>query len=444
MSGPDVVKLQKTINGIFCASAVPESGDYDDATRDKVAELQKKLGVGKSSGEADSVTLQAFAVALEPKYLVEFPKVEAYLTAKELADIKQYTRTTTVKALQSMLTMAKQFKIIWEAHSDARDKNWFWSNIVDVVSGADFPDPSLARDVEAAAKDIETDARSGKLTSTRFDVLSQKIRDAYAKLDKYRDETFDGAEDFANKMETTATACAEIVDVLMAVETAGLSPGGQALGAGVSGSYKAAIGEVIKASKTPNYSVSGGVGRTIASGVINAGIKYVLKGKEGEVFLKKLEAEAIKAGGTDWLTNFIPKALIGGGQQMVEDGLKGLPGLSDPTKKFTIDDLVDAAVTSFVKGAFLKPLGEVAKKYGDSAGKMFKPADFLLPKNAKLDKSGEQLIKKTIEKVGGKAVESVLSKMAVGTKPDKFEKDVRSEILEDKEVKKAIEDATGK
>ena len=34
--------------------------------------------------------------------------------------------------------------------------------------------------------------------------------------------------------------------------------------------------------------------------------------------------------------------------------------------------------------------------------------------------------------------------MAVGTKPDKFEKDVRSEILEDKEVKKAIEDATGK
>src|SRR3954449_4513902 len=93
MSGRDVVKLQKTINEIFRASAVPESGDYDDATRDKVAELQKKLGVGKSSGEADSDTLKAFAVALEPKYLVELPKVDAYLTAKELTDLKEFTRT---------------------------------------------------------------------------------------------------------------------------------------------------------------------------------------------------------------------------------------------------------------------------------------------------------------------------------------------------------------
>jgi hypothetical protein len=129
---------------------------------------------------------------------------------------------------------------------------------------------------------------------------------------------------------------------------------------------------------------------------------------------------------------------------MIEDGLKGLPGLTDPSKKLTFEDLVNAAVTSFVKGAFIKPLGEYAKSYGDSASKMFKPEHFKVPKGTTFTKEGEQFLKKTLEKVGGKIVDEVLSRMVPGTKPEKFEKDVREGILGDPEVKKAVEQAVKK
>jgi peptidoglycan hydrolase-like protein with peptidoglycan-binding domain len=263
-SGPNVKKLQQTINEIYGASMVDESGDYDDATRDKVADLQKKLNIGRSSGEADPVTLRAFAVALEPKYLVELPKVTAYLTAKELADLQQVTRTVALEALKGVLSLAQKYKVIWQAHSDARGNNAFWSEVIDVVTKASFPDAQTVRKVEAAAKAIESGAKSGTLTDAAFETQSGVIRDAYAELDKYRDETFEGSDKFVDYMEKTASACGEIVDILMTVQTARLSAGGQALGAGVSGTYKAALSEVISASKTSNYSISGGIARAFA------------------------------------------------------------------------------------------------------------------------------------------------------------------------------------
>lgn len=442
-SSPEVLKLQKTINAIFNATAVAETGTYDEDTVAKVAELQKKLKIGKTSGEADPATLKAFAQALVPKYLVEVGKVEAYLDAKELATLRDYVETVSLKTLEPTLRMARQFKSIWEAHNKVRDDHWF-AKITEFVTDADFPDAAEAKKVESAAKEIESEASAGTLTVAKFDKKSLEIRDAYAKLDMYRDHVYDGGEHFAVIMEMYANGAADILDILMSVYTAKMSPGGQALGSGVTGTYKAALGEVIKASKTPNYSVSGGVGRALASGAVNAGIKYVLKGKGGEDFLKKVEEAAVKAGGTTILKKWIARALVGAGQQMMEDGLKGVPDLFDPNKKVTIDKLVDAAANSFIKGALLKPLGESAKNYGESAGKMFKPEWIKLPKGTVLTKEAQQLIKKSIEKAGGRAVDAVLETTKPGTSQAKFEAEVREKILADPDVKKTIKEATGK
>jgi peptidoglycan hydrolase-like protein with peptidoglycan-binding domain len=442
-SGSDVKKLQQTINNLFQASVVEENGDYDEETRDKVAELQEKLDIGKSSGEADSATLKAFAKALEPKNYVELGPVEAYLDAQEMANLYDATRVIAAKTLGPLISMAKQFRVAWQAHDDARSNHYFWSNVLDVVTGASFPSASTAKLVEAAAKDIESEARNGTLTAASFADKSGIIRNGFAELDQYRDETFDGATDFTDTMEKTATACGEIVDVLMTVAMAGRSTTQQAVGAGTAGAYKAALGEVIKASKTPSYDVKMGVGRTLASGAVNAGIKALTKGAVGAKVIEDAEKRALSAAGESVVKKFVARAFVGGAQNMIEEGLKGIPGLSDPNKKMKPEDLASAAAFAFINGAFIKELNGLCKVFGENAASKFKLESFL-PKGTKLDKAAEQGLKKVLNKAGLQAVATVMNNIEPGTKPAEVEKKMRAEIEGDSDVKKFVKDLSEK
>lgn len=441
MSGPEVVKLQQTINKIFRASVVPESGDYDDATRDKVADLQNRLGVGYTSGIADAKTLSEFAFALTPKFLVDLHAVEAYLTAKELAEVRKYVRAEVVQAMQPMLNLAEKFADARRALDDARADNWFWANVLDIVTGARLPDEGQARKVKDAAESIRSEAANGTLTVAGFQKYAEVIRQAYADLDQYRDETFAGGEQFVKYMEKTSEACVVAVEVLMAIETGGSSVQVQVGGAAAAAGYKALIGEVKTASKTADYSKAAGVGRVFLAAAVGGGVKYVMKGARGEDYLDEVAKRALQAAGSGFLKTFIVTSVRGGAGKMIEDGLNGLPGLADPSKKLTWQDVVVAGATSFIDGAFLKQLGPVCEKWSKSGSKILAQEYFTLGKNVKLDKAAENGIKKAIDKATKKAIEAAVDNLKPGDKPDKLDAEIRKEILSDSDVKDAIEDA---
>jgi len=179
--------------------------------------------------------------------------------------------------------------------------------------------------------------------------------------------------------------------------------------------------------------------------IVDGTVGLILKGGKLGPFMDKVADKAVKEAGSAVLKKFIIKAVNGGAQQMIEDGIKGLPGLSDPKKKFTFEDFVKAATESFVKGAGLKILGPVCEKYGKGVGKQFSAKDFVgLGKKINLDKAGEEAVKKTIENVAPAILQKVADGWDPKKDPGKFETEVRKEILSDPKVIKAAQDAGNK
>jgi hypothetical protein len=135
---------------------------------------------------------------------------------------------------------------------------------------------------------------------------------------------------------------------------------------------------------------------------------------------------------------YAARAAAGAGKQMMEDGIKGLNGLKDPKKKFDKDDFVKAAAESFAKGAGLGILGPTAEKFGSKASKHLSLSMFKGLGAIKLDKAGEEGLKKAIDVAGPKAVEAVLKKWNATDNHSGFEKAVVAQILDDPAIRKLI------
>lgn len=440
ISSPQVASLQKLLKTTF-GYPVPTDGSYDEATQKAVADLQVKLNLGYSSGEADAATIKAMNAAMIKRTKVVVNGKEAWVTKEQLAILKQKAGKRAGDALRSYISMANEAKMLWDAHDKTRKDNWFWSEVVDVAAGCKFPDKGMIDQAVKAAEKMEAEARACALTEAAIGSRSAPIREAFAAMDQYREELFGGGAELVKNLELIRDGCVLTLQVTAAVATGGASWEIQVgVSAGVA-AYEQVLKEVDTASKTSNYSVETGVANVFIAGLLDGTVGLILKGGKLGPFLDDVAKAAVEKAGTGVLKAYAIKAANGAAQQMIEDGIKGLQGLMDPKKKFSRKDFIDAAVESFVKGAGLKILGPLCEKFGRGASKYFRPNDFKGLGDIDYSKPGAEGLKTLLDKKGPDAVKAVLDRWDPDANPNKFEDAVKDELLADSAIKKAVKDA---
>jgi hypothetical protein len=441
-SSKDVLDMQKYINSTF-GTKIPENGTYDDDMAAAVNDLAGKIGYKGSVKAIDPAFQKAMKEAAEPRAIVQINGKPVAVTKAQLDALRLVAGKKAVESVRPYLNMMQEAKGYWDAHEKARSDNWFWSGVVDVAVGTKFPSAGLMNAAIAEAKSLEADARACALKYEDLSRRTTKIREAFAAMDQYREELFMGGEKLVDNLETIKTGCVITLQVAAALGTGGLSWQVQVgVSAGVA-AYEAALKEVSKASTDGSYSIPGGIANVFASAAVDGAAGYLLKGAGVGKFLDDVAKKAVEEAGAKVLLPFAIKAVNGGAQQMIKDGIKAIPGIFDPTKKIKLEDVIKGAAKSFVIGASLKNLGKVCEKYGKSVGKWFDISDFerLAKGAADLDKAGAEAVKKAIEKVGPKVVEAVVDEMQVGWSERQLEEKIRKGILRDPAVIRAAQDA---
>ncbi|MFN4157989.1 MAG: hypothetical protein ACK4GO_06245 [Gemmobacter sp.] len=418
-SSPEVKSLQKLMNQVLPKGKIKETGTYDEDTRTAMALLQDQLNVGHSSGLPDQKTMAAMKEALIPRTRIVVNGKEAWVTREQFAQLKRIAGARAAEAVRPYVSMANEAMMYWEAHDSARKDNAFWSKFVDVAVGLKFPSKATMVGAVKAAEAMEKDARDCALTPADISRRAAPIRQAFADMDQYRDELFMGGGQLVRELEKIRDGCVLTLQVTAAFATGGSSWGVQVgVSAGVA-AYDAVLKEVDKASKTANYAIEAGLSSVFMATVCDATVGLILKGGGAKDITDDIAKAALKEATHPAMKKLVVDSLNGGAQQMLKDGINGLPGLADPKKKFDASDLAEAAVKSFIKGAGLKILGSEFKKFGESASKHVKPEMFkgLGLDPSKLDKTGEEGFKKLVDKRAGKILDDVAKNWDV-TKDD--------------------------
>lgn len=446
----DVKLLQADINALLGRGTVPMDGTFDERTRDKLAELQLKLGVTQT-GKLDGRTLKAIKDAKIPRTKVVVNGKVAWVTAAQLKVLQAKARLQAEKAIAPYVRMAGEVKLLVDAHKQARSANWFWSTVVDGATGNTFPEDAGAKAVKAAGQ-LQTAAATGKLTPTGLDRHTAVIRAHYAAIDKYRGETFGGGAQLARELTKIRDGAVVTLQITAALATGGASWEIQVgVSAGMA-AYEATLKEIESASKDGSYDVGKGLSNVFIETVIDATIGLIMKGGGGGVGnmmddAAKKATDKLGSGAKDLIRKYAIKAINGGGQKLIEDGIKGIAGLRDPKKKITRDQIVKAAAESFCKGAGLAVLGGAADKFVKNASKKIDINIFAglgdLDKIKKDDALMEAL-KKAVDVAGSAAVKSALDSWSVKKPASKFEKDVIDRMMKDPKIRKVFAEAKKK
>ncbi|HSF65109.1 MAG TPA: peptidoglycan-binding domain-containing protein [Paracoccaceae bacterium] len=436
-SHADVKDVQSTLNRL--GYKIPVNGAYDDATAAALEDMCKKLKIDANPMKVDGKMWEALNYASEPRTLVMVNGKEAWVTKAQLAQLQKLASERALAAVQPLISMANEAQSMWTAHNQARDANWFWSGAVDIAVGTKFPSAASMAAAVKAAKGLEMQAKAGKLTPAMLNSYSATIRQAFADMDQYREELFGGGEELCKNLKIIQDGAVIVLQVTAAVATGGASWKVQvAVSAGVA-AYEATLEEVNKASVDGSYSVETGVTNVFLAAAVDGTVGLILKGGKLGPFMDKVAKKATEEAGTTVLRKFIVNAINGGAQQMIEDGIKGLKGLTDPKKKFTMDDFVDAAVQSFVKGAGLKQLGKICEELGKKGARWLNPAHLGRFGKQKLNKAGEEGVKKVADVLMGAAIADVADGWDPKKKPSDFEQTIIDRVLKDPKLKAAYD-----
>ena len=441
ISSPEVLEMQKYINANF-KTKIPEDGTYGDVMAAAVNDLADKIDYKGSVKSIDPTFVKAMEKAAEPRCIVIICGKEVAVTRAQLDTMRLIAGKRAAESVRPYVNMMEEAKSLWDAHEKARDANWFWSNVVDAAVGTKFPSTSLINAGMAEAQQLEADARACNLKYEDIGNRTGKIREAFAAMDQYREELFLGGDKLVDNLQTIQTGCVITLQITAALATGGLTWQVQVgVSAGVA-AYDQATKEIIKASKEGTYDIATGVGNTFLAAAVDGAAGMLLKGAKLGKFLDEVAKKAVEQVGSKVLLPFAIKAVNGGAQQMIKDGIKGIAGIADPTKKITLEDVILGAVKSFVIGAGLKSLAGVCEKYGKAAGKLFDAKDFsAFGKDVDLDKAGTEAVKKAIEKIAPKVVETVVDEWQIGRSEKELEEKIRDGILKDPVVIKTLQNA---
>jgi peptidoglycan hydrolase-like protein with peptidoglycan-binding domain len=436
-SHKEVEEVQSALNKL--GYKIPVNGAYDDATAKALEDMCTKLKVQADPMKVDGKMWEALNYASEPRTKVIVNGKEAWVTKAQFAQLQKLASERAVAAVQPLINMANEAKMLWDAHNQARDANWFWSSAVDIAVGTKFPSAGKMDAAVKAAKGMEMQAKAGKLTPAMLNSYSATIRQAFADMDQYREELFGGGEELCKNLKIIQDGAVIVLQVTAAVATGGASWQVQvAVSAGVA-AYEATLDEVNKASVDGSYSIETGVVNVFLAAAVDGTVGLILKGGKLGPFMDKVAKKATEEAGTTVLKKFIVNSLNGGAQQMIEDGIKGLKGLTDPKKKFGMDDFVDAAVQSFVKGAGLKQLGSICTELGKKGAKWLNPADLGRFGKQKLNKAGEEGVKKVADVLMGAAIADVADGWDPKKKPSDFEQTIIDRVMKDPKLKAAYD-----
>ncbi|MFD2857413.1 peptidoglycan-binding protein [Seohaeicola zhoushanensis] len=433
-SSKEAQDLQKRL--VKFGYSVPTDGSMDDRTMKAVNDLSGRIGYNSSLKTVDAGFLKALA-AFEKK---KFHKIKLCGTLyvvddEELEKLK--------KAFAPMLRNRSSPMSRWPKRC-SRSGRRMTTPAATTGSGplsskrppASASPKSVADGALKSAENLKSAARNLRLTKSLYATETNNIRKAFATIDQYRDELFIGAEGLVVQLQAIEQSCVVTLEISAALATGGASVQAQiALSMAVAG-YAQALKEVETASVQANYKVIDGLGRIAFSAGIDGVCNMILKGPKGKAVLDGIEKAALKEA-SPMLKTYIVKGIRGGGEKMIEDGIKGLGSLlTDPSKKLTLEEVIKAAVASFVTGMSVGILDKTAAKWGKSASKNFYAKDFeVFGKNVELDKAGEEAIKKTIEKVAGGIAESVISNWDPKKDANKAYDAIKAAVLGDSRVK---------
>jgi peptidoglycan hydrolase-like protein with peptidoglycan-binding domain len=449
VSSPEVKKLQQNINKVLGKGTVKETGSYDEATTRAVAEMQKTLGLAQT-GTADDKTLNAVKEAMEPRTQVTVKGKTAWVTKSQLAQLKSKANAKAAGAVQGYVNMANETKLLWDAHDKNRKDNWFISGAVDLATGSSFPSKGVIDKATSAANTLKSAAASGTLKPNALGSQSAPIRQACAAIDQYRSELYSGGAELINQLQDIQDACVTTLQITSAIATGGASWQIQVGVAAGMGAYEAVLGEIDKASHDHKQTAGSAAMSVIKGAAVDGAIAYIMKGQGKGLgnWADDVAEQAIKdtagSGAKGVLKEYAVRAVNGGGQKLVEDGLKGITSLNDPKSPRKPMEFVKAAAKSFGKGAGLGVLGKATDKFGAAASKHFTAADFKGLGDVKFDKALADGGKAAIDKAGSAAVKKVLSKWDVKKNHASFEKEVKMCILKDPGVNKWIKKAAKK
>lgn len=451
VSGPQVKTLQALINKALKTTRVPENGEFDETTAAGLAELQGKLGI-QPSGKADAATLEAIKNALVPRTAIVWKGQTFYLTKEEYADLKAKVTVKAQSPVDRYLSMAKEVKSLWDAHDKVRKDNWFWSNAVDVATGAKFPPKSLIDGAVSAASTLSSGVKSGKLKIEHVDAASTKIRQAFAAMDQYREETFGGSEELVRILETYRDGCVLILEISAAVATGGSSWQIQVAASAALGGYKAMLKEIEKAPHASQQTIGTAVANIFLGAAIDGGAALIMKGggKGLEKFADKMAAEAAKkvAGegckkaGQKAMEAFVLKAIQGGSKAAAEEAVKGVAKSMTPDSKVTSDQIIEDVAVKFVAGALLQNLDGKITGFGKNVSKHVDPKKFKGLGNVDMDKAMSEGGKKALEEGFTRAVPKAVE--GANGDPNKVEGLLTKEIENDPQVQKWFKDYAAK
>ncbi len=442
----EVLDLQKDLNKIFGSGKPPADGTYDEKTRDWVNTFQTRMGL-KSTGKVDSSTLLAIDNALIPRKKIIINGKEIYVTKEGLAELRAKARANAVKAVKPFVAMAKEAKGYRDFFKKQRDDNWF-SGIIEFSAGVDFPSKALFDKAIKDAEGMVKDAKSGKLTVKDMDKRAKSIKTALQAIQKYRDKLHDGGDDLVGKVTLVRDGCVLTLEIYAALGTGGASWGVQVGAAAGMGAYKGVLKEVDKASSGKEVTIKSVAFGAFKSAAIEGSVGLIMKGggKGLGGFADDVAEAAIKKVGTGTakkkVAEYVIRGVNGGAQKVVEDGLKALPGVADPNKKITRDDVIKGVALSFVTGAGLKMISPVADDYAKKASAKI-TSEELFKGFGKIDhaKAYAEGGKKIIDAAGSKAMGDVLKDWTASKDPKKFEVEVKKKIMKDSKVKTWVKKA---
>jgi peptidoglycan hydrolase-like protein with peptidoglycan-binding domain len=445
--GPDVKDLQINLNEILGKGSVTLSGVYDDETAEAVEKAKAKAGLGNTSGGApDAKLLKEIAEAAEPRTMVQIGSKKAYVTQAQYNELMSRASAAAVKAVRPFMNMAEDVKSLWEDHEKVRSGNPIGAFLVEKGTGANFPDRATVDKAIAIAREIEAEARTLSLDHKTLSARTAPIRQAYADLDQYIEETQLGGPKVAEYLTDLMNGCVVTLKVLTAVTTGGASWGVQVGAAAGMGAYENLVKEIDTASKVTNADVGGAIGNILKGATIEAAVGLIMKNKVAGIgnYLDDVTEAAVKKCGSSLLDAYARKAANGGAQKLIEDGIKALPEIKDLSTELTPEKLLKVGVEKMLTGMAMGALGGLAEKYGGGAlAKYFTTKELSGLTGKALNKGAEEGVKKAIEEIGPGVVKTFFEalKPKEGISESQVEKDLRKAILAHPKIAKAAKEA---
>lgn len=446
-SGPEVKDLQIHINEILGKGTVKLTGVYDDETAAALEKAKAKAGIGSTSGGApDDKLLKEMAEAAEPRTLIQIGSKKAYVTRDQYQELMSRASAAAVEAVRPYVQMAENVKGLWEEHEKVRSGNPIGARLVEMATGAKFPDKGKIDQALSIAKAIEGEARTLSLDPKTLNSRTAPIRQAYADLDQYIEETQLGGPKLAEYLTHLSNACILTLKVCVAISTGGASWGVQVGAAAGMGAYENLLKEIDTASRASKTDVSGAIGNIVKGATVDAVVALIMKGGNKGIgnYLDDVTEAAVKKCGSNLLDAYARKAANGAAQKLIEDGLKALPELKDISKELDPKKLLDMGVEKFLTGMAMGALGAVAEKYGGKGlSKYFTTKELSGLTGKALDKGAEEGVKKAIEEAGPNTVRDIFNmlKPSANHTEASVEKEIKKAILANPKVIKAAKEA---